>query len=514
MIRVLSNSLLLKRMLTIFLAAFITMSITSLMSVTSSMAEELVYQLPTGTMPSYDSYGRGVGIGKINDSYSRDTKTQTGSCSGDYPQHIGARCYRQKVCSKRKKDAYSFDNIATCFRNKKISVGTPSSYNAPSKGESLSCPSGYGLNGGLCYGGCKSGYSISGLRCSNDRNDQCQSNREGSGGLCYLKCRDGYHGDGVNCYADNKNLCTSGKVLRAGLCYEECKTGYDRVGATCTNVGALDRFTKDAAAGFSLVAAEPAVTLTKCASPKSATTIGYCQQATLDVRACGSMFDKSSCFGPGNIVMEVAGSTGLTTYLSAESGEASATFEADQTLTIGLFGAKPITVGVKCQFTKGGATSFSYTFGASMGTPPIPSLAASDALNKIKSQSSSSSSSAKSSTTEPSPAPKVDSKLMKTLKSIPVPCGIIMPNPKLFSGVPSVSLYEVGTTLTFSAENWKIGSSEASVDLIVSAGVVATVGGDTIDVTGLGQTFKTKVPGFGFKKDLTKLISQPLVMSY
>ena len=103
---------------------------------------------------------------------------------------------------------------------------------------------------------------------------------------------------------------------------------------------------------------------------------------------------------------------------------------------------------------------------------------------------------------------------MKTLKSVPVPCGIIMPNPKLFSGVPSVSLYEVGTTLTFSAENWKIGSSEASVDLIVSAGVVATVGGDTVEVTGLGRTFKTKVPGFGFQKDLTKLISKPMGMNY
>ena len=493
---------LLKRMLTIFLTAFITMS------VTSSMAEDLVYQLPTGTMPSYDSYGRGGGIAKVNDSYSRSTETPTGGCSGDYPKHINARCYRQDICSKRKKDSYSFDGTSRCNRNKAVSQGTPSSYVTPSKGESLSCPSGYGLNGLLCYGGCKPGYSIDGLSCSNDRNGQCKSNREVSGGLCYVKCREGYHGDGVTCYANNKNLCTGGKVLRDGLCYKECRSGYDRFGATCTNTAALNQYTKDAAAGFSLVAAEPSVKISKCASTSSATSIGYCEQATLNVQACGSMFGNSSCFGPGNLVLKVAGSTGLTTYLSAESGEASATVEANQTLTIGFFGAKPITVGVQCQFTKGGATSFSHTFGASMGTPPIPSLAASDALKKIKSQKSSSSSA------KASPAPKVDSKLMQILKSVPVPCGIIMPNPKLFSGVPSISLYDVGTTLTLSAENWNIDRGFASVEIVISAGVVATVGGDTVEVTGLGRTFKTKVPGFGFQKDLTKLISKPMGISY
>jgi hypothetical protein len=509
MIRVLSNSLLLKRMLTIFLAAFITMS------VTSSMAEDLVYQLDAGTVPDYDSYSRGVGIGKINDNYARSTTAPISSCSGDYPKHINARCYRQDICSTRhnkKKphntDSYSFDGTSRCNRNKAVSQGTPSSYVTPSKGESWGCPSGYGQNGPTCYGGCRSGYSINGLNCSSDRNDTCRSDREGSGGLCYLKCRAGYHGEGVTCYADNKTLCTSGKVLRAGLCYEECKTGYDRFGATCTNTAALNQYTKDAAAGFSLVAAKPSVKISKCASTRSATSIGYCEQATLNVQACGRMFGNSSCFGPGNLVLKVAGSTGLTTYLSKESGEASATVEANQTLTIGFFGAKPITVGVQCQFTKGGATSFSYTFGASMGTPPIPSLAASDALKKIKSQKSS------SSNAKASPAPKVDSKLMKTLKSVPVPCGIIMPNPKLFSGVPSISLYDVGTTLTLSAENWIINRGFASVDIVISAGVVATVGGDTVEVTGLGRTFKTKVPGFGFQKDLTKLISKPMGMNY
>jgi len=75
-------------------------------------------------------------------------------------------------------------------------------------------------------------------------------------------------------------------------------------------------------------------------------------------------------------------------------------------------------------------------------------------------------------------------------------------------------VYDVGTTLTLSAENWNIDRGFASVEIVISAGVVATVGGDTVEVTGLGRTFKTKVPGFGFQKDLTKLISKPMGISY
>jgi len=475
-----------KRIISVFFTVIM------LMYATSSVAENLVYQLPDGTIPSYESYDRGTGISKINESYPRSSKGASSGCSGDYPRRVGAKCFRQNTCSKRKKSHYHFDGALTCERNKMATDGSPASYPAPSRDLSWSCPSGYGdMAAGVCYADCKSGFHKSGLFCYNDRNGQCQSNREGSGGLCYVVCKSGFHGEGVTCYANNKTLCNNGKVLRDGLCYETCEKGYNRIGNTCTNVDALAQYTKSAAAGFSLTAADPAVTENKCVSPKSTNGVGYCEKATVDLRACGSMFDKQSCFGPGNLVVQVAGSIGLTTYLSEQSGEANATIEADQTLTIGFFGAKPIKVGIECQFTKGGTSSFSHTFGANMETPPIPSLEASDALNRIKSQSHSQSTSGSSSTT----SPKVDSGLMKTLKSIPVPCGIIMPDPKLFSGVPSISLYDVGTTLTLSAENWKIENNTASVD-------------------GLGQTFNTKVPSFGFKKELANLISQSIMMKY
>jgi hypothetical protein len=495
-----------------YITFFLIMSLFVSFSSRSTLAEGLVYQLPAGTMPSYESYARGTGIAKINESYPRPSQGASTGCSGDYPKRIGLKCFRQNPCPKRKKSNYSFDGISTCDRKAKIATdGSPLTYPAKSRGVSFSCPSGYGdMAAGVCYAGCKSGFHKSGLFCYNDRNGQCQSNREESGGLCYIDCKTGFHGEGVTCYANNKTLCDNGKVLRDGLCYETCEDGYNRVANTCTNIAALAQYTKAAAAGFTLTASNPGITGTKCASTNSDNEIGYCDKVSVDLRACGSMFDKDSCFGPGNLTIQVAGSTGLTTYLSAQSGEASATIEANQTLTIGFFGAKPIEVGIECQFTKGGATSFSHTFGASMETPPIPSLEASDALNKIKSQSQSLSASGSSSTT----APKVDSALMKTLESVSVPCGIIMPDPKLFSGVPSISLYEVGTTLTLSAENWKIEKNSASVDLIVSAGVVATIGGDTVEVTGLGQTFNAKVPGFGFKKDVANLISQSMMMDY
>ena len=481
------------------------------LSVRSALAESLVYQLPAGTMPSYETYDRGTGIAKINESYPRSSQAASTGCSGDYPKRIGLKCFRKNTCSKRKKSQYSFDGTSICNRKGFATDGSPVSYSAPSTGVSFSCPSGYGdMAAGVCYAGCKSGFHKSGLFCYNDRNGQCQSNREGSGGLCYVDCKTGFHGEGVTCYANNKMLCDNGKVLRDGLCYETCEEGYSRVADTCTNVAALAQYTQEAAAGFTLTASNPGITGTKCASTNSDNEIGYCDKVSVDLRACGSMFNKDSCFGPGNLTIQVAGSTGLTTYLSAQSGEASATIEANQTLTIGFFGAKPIELGIECQFTKGGATSFSHTFGASMETPPIPSLEASDALNEIKSQSQSLSTSGSSPTT----APKVDGALMKTLKSVAVPCGIVMPDPKLFSGVPSISLYEVGTTLTLSAENWKIEKNSASVDLIVSAGVVATIGGDTVEVTGLGQTFDAKVPGFGFKKDVANLVSQSMILEY
>ena len=99
-----------KRIMSVFFTVIM------LMYATSSVAENLVYQLPDGTIPSYESYDRGTGISKINESYPRSSKGASSGCSGDYPRRVGAKCFRQNTCSKRKKSHYHFDGALTCER--------------------------------------------------------------------------------------------------------------------------------------------------------------------------------------------------------------------------------------------------------------------------------------------------------------------------------------------------------------------------------------------------------------
>jgi len=194
-----------------------------------------------GVMPKYDSYGRGVGTPGIDEQQVRTKKGNvSGSCSGDYPKHIGARCYRQDICSKRKKDSYSFDGTSRCNRNKAISQGTPSSYPTPSKAETLGCPSGTQIIAGGCFQNCPSGWKDQTVRaqpgCEGPKHGSCPSGKNKSGALCYPECRAGFHPDGLFCYADNKELCGSDRILEDGLCYKRCPDGYKGHATMCTQV--------------------------------------------------------------------------------------------------------------------------------------------------------------------------------------------------------------------------------------------------------------------------------------
>ena len=198
-----------------------------------------------GVMPKYDSYGRGAGTPGINQTKVRTKKGNLrGSCSGDYPRHVGARCFRSETCTDRKGDGkswgYSFDGVSTCWRKKETTSKAPKSYPAPSRAESLGCPGGTQNISGGCFENCPSGWKEGMVNaqpgCEGPQHGTCASGKKKSGALCYAECRDGYHPDGLFCYADKKELCGSDRILEDGLCYKRCPDGYKGHATMCTQV--------------------------------------------------------------------------------------------------------------------------------------------------------------------------------------------------------------------------------------------------------------------------------------
>lgn len=147
-----------------------------------------------------NTYFRGIGSPPINDNYIRPANgTVHSSCQGDYPKHVGARCFKNPVCTDRKGKGnswgYDFDGATTCWRKKDGDTGTPKSYPADSKGESIGCNGNDENIAGLCYSSCRNGYQkTAGLACSNVNNGKCTGNGVKEGLLCFPACQSGYNG--------------------------------------------------------------------------------------------------------------------------------------------------------------------------------------------------------------------------------------------------------------------------------------------------------------------------------
>jgi len=159
----------------------------------------------------------------ITSTYVRGTTTAVSGCSGDYPKHVGARCFKEKPCDKRHKSKYKFDGATTCDRKHTIATdGSPLTYPAPSRGESWSCPGGYSdLAAGVCFKNCSSGNVAAGPICKNDRFGKCKIGLELTDGACYGSCPDRMTGLGP--------ICSS----KTPPSYIICGLGYAKNAANC-----------------------------------------------------------------------------------------------------------------------------------------------------------------------------------------------------------------------------------------------------------------------------------------
>jgi hypothetical protein len=273
--------------------------------------------------------------------------------------------------------------------------------------------------------------------------------------------------------------------------------------AAAASVALVASYTKEASAGMKLEPVKPASVSGKCSAKNNGTSVGYCNYADVDIRARGSMFGQEQLFGPGLLKTQVSGAAGIVAYADEATGAIGATASAKQIVTLGFFGGKPFDVGLNCSFTKGGKSDYTLSYGASMSTPAIPSLSASDILEAIVTKGIKAKQGTK---------PTTSAKVMKELASIDVPCTVVMPDMKLFSGVPAINIYTVASTMTIAAQNWKITNDNVSVDIVVSTGVTAQLGGTEIEISakGMDKPFKTKVPGLGYKQDFANLVKMPV----
>ena len=229
---------------------------------------------------------------------------------------------------------------------------------------------------------------------------------------------------------------------------------------------------------------------------------------------------KKFCIGPkGRIGAGVTGKMSVATLAKASTGELGAVLSAKQIFIIKLFG-KDVKIGAKCMFSSGAKTTFSHTFGASMSTPPIPSVSAGDILSAVASRG-------KSATKGPmrgarktadirkgdpnNPAggyagEATDSQFNKLMSAAASGCEVVVkPNPRVFKGIPAVNIYDIGVTITMAATNWKIDqrSGKASVKLVAMAFGKLKVGNEKVKVAGK----KFKIPGFTFNKKIANLVS-------
>ena len=257
-------------------------------------------------------------------------------------------------------------------------------------------------------------------------------------------------------------------------------------------------YTKQAAAGMPITPVNPAVTSGKCSAKNSGTAVGYCNYMDVDIKASGLMFGQEHVFGPGMLKTQVSGAAEIVVYADEVTGSIGATATAKQIVTLGFFGGKPFDLGLSCSFTEGGQSEYTLNFGASMSTPPIPSLSVTDILEGIAAGGAI--------------AKKIPLKVINQLRSVQIPCTVVMPDMELFSGVPAINIYTVASTMTIAAQNWNISDDAVAVDIVVSSGVTAQLGGTEIEVSGKGvdQPFKTQVFGLGYQKDFVNLVKMPV----
>jgi len=271
----------------------------------------------------------------------------------------------------------------------------------------------------------------------------------------------------------------------------------------------------DAAKGFKFSQQKPFAKSGKCKSKRPGKlNASYCNYAQVNMKACARIFGKKACLGPGRFKTEVAGTTGVVTYLNQKTGSLGATLDAKQTVTLNFFG-KPVKVGLSCQFTKGAKSSWSRTFGVNYQTPAFPPITSTDVLEAIitRGMKAAAKSAAKSA------AIKANSKNMnqamsghagmasagemaKLMQSSG--CNFIIPEATLFKGIGSFNLATAGVRITVAAKNWKINPKRkyASVDLVVSSGVEAAVGGSENKIAGK----RVKMPGYSWGKDFANLV--------
>ena len=249
--------------------------------------------------------------------------------------------------------------------------------------------------------------------------------------------------------------------------------------------------------------------------------LSYRKEQSTEVRKCKKVMGKKFCIGPkGRIGAGVNGKMSIATIAKASTGELGALLSAKQIFTVKLFG-RDVKIGAKCMFSSGAKTTFSHTFGASMSTPPIPSVSAGDILSAVASRGKSATKGAMRGARKTASIPKrgdannpaggyageaTDSQFNKLMGAAASGCEVVVkPNPKVFKGIPAVNIYDIGVTIVMRAQNWKINqkTGKVSVKLVAMAFGKLKVGNEKVKVAGK----KFKIPGFTFNKKIANLVS-------
>ena len=249
--------------------------------------------------------------------------------------------------------------------------------------------------------------------------------------------------------------------------------------------------------------------------------LSYRKEESTEVRKCKKIMGKKFCIGPkGRIGAGVNGKMSLATIAKASTGELGALLSAKQIFTVKLFG-RDVKIGAKCMFSSGAKTTFSHTFGASMSTPPIPSVSAGDILSAVASRGKSATKGAMRGARKTASIPKrgdannpaggyageaTDSQFNKLMGAAASGCEVVVkPNPQVFKGIPAVNIYDIGVTVVMRAQNWNINqrTGKVSVKLVAMAFGKLKVGNEKVKVAGK----KFKIPGFTFNKKIANLVS-------
>ena len=249
--------------------------------------------------------------------------------------------------------------------------------------------------------------------------------------------------------------------------------------------------------------------------------LSYNKEQSTGVRKCSKIVGKKFCIGPkGKIGAGVKGKMSIATIAKAGTGELGALLSAKQIFTVKLFG-RDVKIGAKCMFSNGAKTTFSHTFGASMSTPPIPGVRASDILSAVVSRGKSAKKGPMRGARKTADIKKGDAnnpaggyageatkdQFKKLMSAAASGCEIVVkPNPQVFKGIPAVNIYDIGVTITMAAQNWKINqkTGKVSVKLVANAFGKLKVGNEKVKVAGK----KYKIPGFTFNKKIANLVKK------